>query len=350
MKSASYTFSGFLFCLIIAQFLARAQERTQRPRDGGMRGVLISIFISSIPNALFTATVNTESVQQLADGNSITLKNHRAIARDEDGRIFQKRRVLVPEDSKHESVVTQIEISDPVTHRLTICIPREQVCQVEEFEAPEFVPPPAAAAKHMQPGAPRLEDLGKQLVEGLETVGTRETTVIETGAIGNNSPIEIRREYWYSPKLGINLISRLQDPRIGTQDFELSEVTLRSLLATCSSVLLTSRSSKSLVVTQLPNSAIAGEGIPEGIGKLAFHSCCFTSGGLSGSGKAGNLPVESPPTRQSGKILLFSVENKAVRFENPASKRKRDGEAGILPSCEAVTEPRISGIDENADH
>ena len=43
----------------------------------------------SLADAPFAGTVNTQSVRQLADGTTITLKNHRAIARDNAGRIFQ---------------------------------------------------------------------------------------------------------------------------------------------------------------------------------------------------------------------------------------------------------------------
>ena len=186
----------------------------------------VSILIPSLANAPFSATVTTESVRQLADGSRITLVNRRAIARDTAGRIFQERRLLVPEDGKHESIVTQIEISDPVSHQLYICVPRERVCQVEFFSAPQFVPPAGGFASAKQPGSPGREDLGKQFVSGLETLGTRETTVIEAGAIGNDSPITVSREYWYSPQLGVNLISKLQDPRIGMQDFEVQDITV----------------------------------------------------------------------------------------------------------------------------
>ena len=79
--------------------------------------------------------MNTESIRQLADGTTITLKNRRAIARDGVGRIFQERRLLVPDDGEHESPITQIEISDPVAHDLYICVPREDVCQVDFFRA-----------------------------------------------------------------------------------------------------------------------------------------------------------------------------------------------------------------------
>jgi hypothetical protein len=70
------------------------------------------------------------------------------------------------------------------------------------------------------------EDLGKQSIGRLETVGTRETTIIPAGTIGNNSPLLSKREFWFSPKLGVNLISRRQDPLSGTQNFEVSDITL----------------------------------------------------------------------------------------------------------------------------
>jgi hypothetical protein len=226
MKISSFALLAGSLLLITAPTFAQAPER-QRPPDGGTREVLISILIPSIPNAPFSATVATESVRHLADGSRITLVNRRAIARDSSGRIFQERRLLVPEDGKHESILTQIEISDPLSHDLYICVPKERVCQVEFFSAPTFVPPVPAAAPsspNNQAGTPSRENLGTQFLGGLETFGTRETLVIEAGLIGNDTPIQTTREYWYSPKLGVNLSSKVQDPRIGTQDFELSEI------------------------------------------------------------------------------------------------------------------------------
>src|SRR5271165_4868686 len=98
------------------------------------REVLVSIFIPSLPDAPFTATVNTEWVRPLGDGSRITLKNHRLIARDRNGRIFQERRLLATEGGKQESVVTQTEITDPVAHEKFICKPQQRVCQLEEFQ------------------------------------------------------------------------------------------------------------------------------------------------------------------------------------------------------------------------
>ena len=214
--------SGFL---VISGAACGAQTREERPRphDGGVQERLVSILIPAVPRAPFSATVSTESVRMLADGSRITLVNHRAVARDGSGRIFQERRLLVPPDGKHESVITQTEISDPVAHELYICKPDEHVCQVESYSPPLFAGSPSAIRLTEKMSR---EDLGKQFIGGLEAAGTRETTIVEPGVIGNDSELHIVREYWYSPQLSINLSSKLQDPRIGTQDFELTDISL----------------------------------------------------------------------------------------------------------------------------
>lgn len=221
----------FLTLSVLTTSLCLAQQpqavpQTQRFPDGGTREVLISILIPSLAGAPFTATVRTEWIRQLPDGSSITLKNHRAIARDKVGRIFQERSTLVPDDGRSKSDVTQIEISDPVSHRLYICVPSQLVCQLEEFSAPPLPQISAAVKAPKESGGPTEENLGEQAVNGLKTLGTRETVVIPTGQIGNNSPVLLKREFWYSPQLGVNLISKREDPRFGIQDFEVTDIAL----------------------------------------------------------------------------------------------------------------------------
>jgi hypothetical protein len=225
MKTAP--FLPFAAISILAGSLCFAQSpQPQRPADGGTREMLISILIPSLPNAPFTATVRTEWVRQFADGSTITLKNHRAIARDGAGRIFQERRMLVPDESQGDSPVTQIEISDPVSRQLYICKPHELVCQLEMFSRPERANLPAVPAAPKAPGSPDVEDLGTQFISGVETVGRRETAIIPSGVIGNDRPLMTKREFWYSPVLGVNVISKRQDPRFGTQNFEVTDIVL----------------------------------------------------------------------------------------------------------------------------
>jgi hypothetical protein len=217
--------SAFLF-LPVHFCAAQTPLQPQHAPDGGTRETFASIFVPSMPNAPFTATVNTEWIRQLPDGSNITLKNHRTIARDVRGRVFEERRYFVPDDGKHESTVTQIEISDPSDHHRYICRVAERVCRLEQFVAYEFGPKAAAGAP-ITPGAPGVENLGTQNISGLETIGTRETHLIESGTYGNEAPILEKKEFWYSPQIGINLITRRQDPRFSSQqNFEVTNIAL----------------------------------------------------------------------------------------------------------------------------
>jgi hypothetical protein len=36
----------------------------------------------------------------------------------------------------------------------------------------------------------------------------------------------VKRQYWYSPQLGVKHISKRQDPRFGAQNFEVSDIVL----------------------------------------------------------------------------------------------------------------------------
>jgi len=208
----------------LAQEQLASPHRAQHAPDGGTLEMISSIFIPTMPNAPFTATVNTEWIRPLPDGSTIALKNHRTIARDAAGRVFQERRMLVPEDDKDEPALRQIEISDPVAHEFYVCKTQERVCRLQPFSRPESAGFAAPGSGRGQAGSAGTEDLGKQSIGGLETVGSRETTVIPTGTMGNNSPLLSKREFWYSPLLGINLITKRQDPRGGDQNFEVSDI------------------------------------------------------------------------------------------------------------------------------
>jgi hypothetical protein len=68
------------------------------------------------------------------------------------------------------------------------------------------------------------ESLGTQTIEGLEVQGTRSTVTIPAGEIGNELPIVITNETWYSPKLQIVVLSKRHDPRMGDTTYKLVNV------------------------------------------------------------------------------------------------------------------------------
>src|SRR5262249_12174523 len=70
----------------------------------------------------------------------------------------------------------------------------------------------------------KTDSLGTQNVEGVQAEGSRSTTTIPTGAIGNERPIEIVYERWYSKDLQMIVMSKHIDPRVGEQTYRLTNV------------------------------------------------------------------------------------------------------------------------------
>ena len=68
------------------------------------------------------------------------------------------------------------------------------------------------------------EDLGKQMVEGVQAEGTKSTITIPAGEIGNERPIEIISERWYSPELQLVVMTRHSDPRSGETTYKLTNI------------------------------------------------------------------------------------------------------------------------------
>ena len=68
------------------------------------------------------------------------------------------------------------------------------------------------------------ESLGTQFMEGVLAEGTQTTMTIPTGQIGNDRPIEIVSERWYSPDLQVLVMSRQSDPRFGDTTYRLTNI------------------------------------------------------------------------------------------------------------------------------
>ena len=70
----------------------------------------------------------------------------------------------------------------------------------------------------------KTESLGKRIIEGVEAEGTRSVTTIAAGEIGNERPIEIVDETWYSKELEALVYSRHADPRTGETSYRLTNI------------------------------------------------------------------------------------------------------------------------------
>lgn len=70
----------------------------------------------------------------------------------------------------------------------------------------------------------KTESLGVQNIEGVPAEGTRTTTTIPAGAIGNERDIEVVYEKWYSKELQMTVFSKRSDPRTGEQTYRLTNI------------------------------------------------------------------------------------------------------------------------------
>jgi hypothetical protein len=62
------------------------------------------------------------------------------------------------------------------------------------------------------------------VIEGVQAEGARTVVTIPAGTIGNQAPIEIVSERWFSPELGVVVMSRRSDPRFGETTYRLQNI------------------------------------------------------------------------------------------------------------------------------
>jgi hypothetical protein len=203
--------------------VAIAQQAPAHAPDGGTRERLESLTILPETNAPFSATVTTEWTKILVDGSKQTNWNHRTIARDSSGRVFQERRFFMPDGDKVATQLSELDYVDPNRRELYVCRVQMKVCYESAYNPPPTVKS-AAGPMPSESGVVKTESLGRKTVEDIDTQGSREIITIKAGAMGNDKEEPIVKEFWYSPRLGINVITKRFDPRFGIQNFTVSDI------------------------------------------------------------------------------------------------------------------------------
>jgi len=206
---------------------------------------------ATIPGAPYSAQAVTEHVQVLADGNRITQTTTNNVARDGKGRVYREESLPGLGNSKAEPPHLVL-IEDPVAgqhitldsnSKTAIKLAMPQMKKADEAAAREGNPPLAGitldfnTAGSGQPPqtftAMKIKaddekaattDLGKQTIEGVVAQGTRITRTIPAGEMGNELPIVITTETWYSPDLKMLVLSKSSDPRMGETTYKLTNL------------------------------------------------------------------------------------------------------------------------------
>jgi hypothetical protein len=222
-----------------------------------------------VKGAPYTAEAVTETVQTLANGTRITHKNTAQLARDSEGRTRREQTLdVVGPWSTSGEAPKFIMLNDPLAgfsyhldaktntavklpsvrgamlpppgpeHRFffessaegpaeaAVIKMRAEGVATAAISAGETPMPHTAVSvlKMKEPGDAKTESLGQQTMEGLSVTGTRTTRTIAAGAIGNDQPIEIVSETWYSRDLQTVVMSKHSDPQIGETMYKLTNI------------------------------------------------------------------------------------------------------------------------------
>jgi hypothetical protein len=261
--------------IMLRQRVFQGPEGAPPPPDANFVFVASESFSGKIvKGAPYSAEAITETIQTLGDGNRIVNRLTTMIYRDSEGRSRREQQLkgLGPFGASEEPL-QMIFIADPVTgvsyaldsrthtalkskpFALELNAPGVEGQKVEFRVGPGGpastgvvvappLGPPAEGARIAHEGVQgvvgsttyifrtktgpnpnqKTEDLGKQNIEGVEAEGTRTTTTIPAGEIGNDRAIEIVSERWYSPELQVVVMTRHSDPRMGDTTYKLTNI------------------------------------------------------------------------------------------------------------------------------
>lgn len=179
----------------------------------------------------YTAEYTITIVQTLANGNTITHEESETRARDSQGR--EMTATTTTRGSKEQTRLTTVFVFDPVARTTTHWSSLGQRAFVHTVSAggamhgcstSTFA---AHASARTSNARPTVENLGSASIQGIEARGTRTTTTIPAGEVGNEAPLVSTNERWTALAVGLNGLPVREisdDPRSGTRTKELTSI------------------------------------------------------------------------------------------------------------------------------
>ncbi len=207
-------------CAFVPGFL-RAQDPERGP-DSSASTHVPGIAMLAVQGKPFSGVDNIEWTRTLEDGSTVTTHTTALLARDSQGRIYRENHHFVPLGEKSPGY--QINIYDSITRSLIICSAKSLQCTIQDYKPRTFFETTPAGSFDNGNRFLARESLGSQMIQGIYTNGTRETTTVNPGVLGNDKPLVSTREFWYSDELETNLSVTRIDPRNGKQTIWISNI------------------------------------------------------------------------------------------------------------------------------
>lgn len=230
------------------------------PQKGGMITMRVDAMDDAAPvkGAPFCATITTEHTQSFADGNRIHTTDTSTMCRDSDGRVRREAGLKLLGAGPQNSAPKLITILDPVAgvrymldsenkvaHKMVLPAPgnpglgaadlpargeRMFIYQNAGGAGPQTFSPNVFFRRKIgqdsSEPAPSTENLGDQTINGIHATGTRMTTTIPSGQMGNDKPISVISERWYSSDLKATVMTKHSDPWAGELKTEFTTVNI----------------------------------------------------------------------------------------------------------------------------
>lgn len=175
-----------------------------------------------VKNAPYSAEAVTEMTQTLANGTRISHKTMASVARDSQGRTRRELNL----DSIGPFVVKDgpplVLINDPAAKSHYWLNADDK--SARKIIEPKNPPPGSDDGRDEGFAQGKVENLGTQIIEGVSAEGIRSTITIPAGEIGNDRPLEIVSERWYSAELQTVVMSKHTDPRHGENVYRLTNL------------------------------------------------------------------------------------------------------------------------------
>ncbi len=237
-----YKTLSVVFAIALMTAVGFAQAPPPPPRDGlfmggpGPAGAMMGGEFGdgkTVTGAPLTAVVVVTRDTTLADGNKIHNESQVKVYRDSQGRIRREMGVDLVTPATGNVKRNVVMIMDPVTGKRYMLNPDNKTARAMPMRGPRQhgtegsadASTAAGGRGAAQAGALRKEDLGTKTVNGLQAEGVRVTRTIAAGSIGNDKPIDVVTERWYSPDLQIAIMTIHSDPMMGTVTTKLTNVT-----------------------------------------------------------------------------------------------------------------------------
>src|SRR5208337_2229669 len=210
-----------LLCLLPTCGLHAQQSPAPHPPDyPGVKTHIPGVFVTPVPGAPFSGTVEILPKQARPDGSAYTRHTINHIARNSSGVIYNERRKLEPPGFQGEPRILSSHIYDPQTRLSTFLEPQTHLARQMVLRTPPQAPPNSTPDTAIAPTNARnlsTQDMGTETVAGLPLHGTRKLRTVPTILSGTGHEITITDDYWYSDDLKVYLVLKHNDPRTGEQ-------------------------------------------------------------------------------------------------------------------------------------